>query len=44
MKIIGFALLCIANAIMAHHGLTFMTWEWWAIMVCMTGWSVLSDD
>lgn len=44
MKIIGFALLCVANAILASRDITLVTWEWWAIMVCMTGWSVLSDD
>lgn len=44
MKIIGFILLCIANMVLSTCGITLVTWEWWAIMVCMTGWSVLSRD
>lgn len=44
MRIIGFILLCIANIILSFRGINFLTWEWWAIMVCMVGWSVLSND
>ena len=43
-KAIGFILLIIANAVLAYRGITLATWEWLAIMVCMAGWSVLSDD
>ena len=44
MKLIGFILLCIANTVLTIRGITLVTWEWWVIMVCMAGWSVLSRD
>lgn len=44
MKIIGFILLMIANLILSYNGINFMTWEWWALMVCIVGWSVCSHD
>lgn len=42
-KAIGFVLLFIVGAILASHDITIITWEWWVIMVCISGWSVLSE-
>lgn len=42
-KVIGFILLIIANGVLSHCGITLATWEWWVVMVCMVGWSVLNN-
>lgn len=41
-NIVSYILLVIANLILSYKGINFLTWEWWAIMVCIVGWSVLS--
>jgi hypothetical protein len=42
-RAIGFALIIIANFILADKGITLVTWEWWVIAVCICGWSALND-
>ena len=45
-KIISFILILIANAILycRFEISCFNSWEWWALMICVGGWSVLSND
>lgn len=43
-KIFGFILLLIAQSVLTYRDITLVTWEWWVIMVCMVGWSVLNND
>jgi hypothetical protein len=43
-KVVRYICIMIANAILIYRGITLMTWEWWAIMISVVGWSVLIDE